>query len=321
MLSNISKFAGRGANNEYPYLDYEYKSTAERNLVSYRVYIFTNSLHFEVTDSGEVEYLFVGGGGSGGCGTSTSAGGGGGGGGVITGRYSIPRGNFRIDIGAGGIAGNDTGDLRISTSGGDTTAFGLTAFGGGSGGTTVASGNTGTAYQGPLGGGGIRAIELLQSPSAGQTRNIATGGGGSSAFVAGALGTNGQGFSGGDGDATNRSGGGGGGAGGVGGNGSATKAGDGGIGFLSRITNELVYYGGGGAGGSTGSGGVIPLDGVGGLGGGANGRPAAFINVIGGTLTGFSGAANTGGGGAGGSGNNIGGNGGSGIIILRVRLN
>ena len=232
-----------------------------------------------------VDYLLVGGGGGGGA----HVGGGGGGGGVLIGSTTLGGGTSAISVAVGGTGSTNT-DMATRTAatvGANTTAFGLTAFGGGAGGnwTTVA------ATSGASGGG--------------QGTNAAA--------IAGT-----QGFAGGMGDGHgNRGyqGGGGGGAGGVGGN-AATDAGNGGIGLLSAITGSDTYYGGGGGGGVHG---IPPLAGPGAAGlGGQGGGGAGAVYLVGVRAPG--GLANTGGGG-GGSGrpNNeisMGGNGGTGVVIV-----
>ena len=68
-----------------------------------------------------VDYLLVGGGGGG----RYAGGGGGGAGGMLASTTSLPVVGYTITIGAGGAS---------NANGGNTAAFGLTAFGGGTGG-------------------------------------------------------------------------------------------------------------------------------------------------------------------------------------------
>jgi hypothetical protein len=162
--------------------------------------------------------------------------------------------------------------------------FGLTAVGGGKGGSGLQAGSSGGS-----GGGGGRS---------------SSGSGGLG--QAGGAGTSGQGNSGGYGFLhVNGAGGGGGGAGAAGTNATNTDqfAGNGGIGIASSITGTSVYYGGGGGGGA---GNVGASNGTGGNGGGGNG----------GGSVGGAGTANRGGGGGGGQFGGTGGAGGSGVIIL-----
>lgn len=231
-----------------------------------------------------VEYLIVGGGGGGGA----WVGGGGGGGGALTGTSDLTDASYAINVGVGGVGMiyNSIAVQRGSTSGGNSSAFGLTALGGGRGGNF-------SGFDATSGGSG----------------------GGQGGNQSAAAGTNGQGFAGGRGDGVGTWGfvaGGGGGAGGAGGSATSARAGAGGIGLASTIEGALNYYGGGGGGGVHSSGGAAA--GFGGLGGGANGA----VNTA---TPAPNGVANTGGGGGGtGRVNNLdsqGGNGGSGIVIAR----
>ena len=214
----------------------------------YRVHTFTAGGTLSVAHARSVEYLLVGGGGGGG----TRHGGGGGGGGVLTGTTSLTVGDAEIVVGTGGTgmsqatlsgAGSDGAD------GGDTTAFGLTADGGGRGGGT---------RHGPSDGG--------------------SGGGSDDSGTSAGAATSGQGSAGGDGVSGSSeggyAGGGGGGAGGAGGDASGGgdddgDAGDGGAGTASTITGTSIVYAGGGGGAlshlATGT------AGVGGDGGGGEG--------------------------------------------------
>ena len=253
---------------------------------TYRVHVFTNTGNstFTVTQGGSVEYLIVAGGGGGGY----NHGGGGGAGGLLTGFTTVTSHSYTITVGAGG---NVTG---LSEDNGDSSsAFGLTAIGGGAG-----SNWSGNGFAGGSGGGG----------SAGRP---------------GGAGTPGQGNNGGSGGATSNPypAGGGGGAGSIGGDGAGIRGGDGGQGIASSITGINTFYAGGGGGGhrATQNSGVGE-PGQGGIGGGGDGGD---INVLGGK--GINGTPNTGGGGGGaedntGTGNEPGGNGGSGIVIVRYPL-
>lgn len=211
----------------------------------FRVHTFTSSGSFDVTGEAPVtvEALLVAGGGGGGG----DLGGGGGGGGVLSITASVTDGSYAIVVGAGGTAG---------TVGGNSTAFGSTAHGGGGG------GDNGTA--GDAGG---------------------SGGGGGADSNTGGSGTSGEGYRGGTGGLEDESGGGGGGAGAVGGNGGYPgSGGNGGAGRASSISGTLTYYGGGGG----GDGYADP--GGGGLGGGGDAGSAGTANTGGG-----GGASSTGG--------------------------
>ena len=257
-----------------------------------------------------LEYLMVAGGGQGG-GNGFAGGGGGGAGGVLTGPRSIGPGSFPFTIGAGGSGGNQA---QPGVDGGDTTAFGLTAYGGGGGGysdtTTVSiggAGGGGGAYSGGAGGTGLNPSTpspIISSDFPGESHPYG----------------NTQGYPGGNGTGRGSSGphpqpgGGGGGAGAAGG---GVDNGVGGVGVVafSGDTGVPTDYGTPGpsagrwfAGG--GGGGIYPNPGgnpkAGGAGGGGGGAVA-------------NGTAHTGGGGRGGSYPSGGesGTGGSGIVIVK----
>ena len=108
----------------------------------YRVHTFAQSGKFTIPHHGHVEVLLVGGGGGGGRDTDIRYGGGGGAGGVVhKSELFITNGVYDIVIGSGGAVG---------ANGGTTTAFGLTAWGGGHGATGWGS----NAASGASGGGG-----------------------------------------------------------------------------------------------------------------------------------------------------------------------
>ncbi len=235
----------------------------------------------------EVDVLVVGGGGGGGL----VRGGGGGGGGVIYEESVIitPSEQYSIVVGAGG-----TGGVRSSshsTSGGDSSAFGFIAIGGGRGARW--NSGTGAAEVGGSGGGG-----------AGHTAH------------SGANGTINQGNDGGDGLATNAAGGGG----GASENGNDGIDSDGGAGGDGLYFGDLFgnqygdngYFGGGGGGHSDS--GSRSNGGIGGGGAGAVGSSGETANGIDGML-------NTGGGGGGGGydSSSTAGSGGSGIVLIRYK--
>jgi hypothetical protein len=250
--------------------------------VPYRIHLFTNTGNstFTVTKSGEVEYLIVAGGGGAGADNA----GGGGGGGVLTGSTLLSATSYSIVVGAGGNP-SGTSNTNQQTNGINSSAFGLTAIGGG---------------QGANGQGGSR------NPFVGGSG----GGGDGEVGRSGAAGTPGQGFAGGNGGGG--SGGGGGGAGGPGENGTSSKGGNGGNGILLYIDGTSRSYGsGGGAGGNNAT-----------LGGTAGSYSGGGIGNGSSSGAGVSAAANTGGG-AGASCNtgNTSGAGGSGIVVIRYRRN
>lgn len=274
-----------------------------------------------VGDSVTVEYLLVGGGGGGGM----DMGGGGGGGGVVSGSMVLGSGTYPITVGAGGAGAPAAGtngqpgahQYTISaTAGGNTTALGLTAFGGGYG---------GSSYYG-------------YTPNYGVGGNGASGGG-ASGYSAGATVSGGsatQGFRGGNSGGGSYYSGGGGGAGGAGTDGPNIA--NGGPGVLSTIVGRPFYWGGGGAGA-----GYSTFGGAGGKGGGGAGAPNEFTNNYGRggrdgiewgrdtlngctvcwtNLPGGNGGSGTGGGGGGGAhynSNNKGGDGGSGYVVIRYK--
>ncbi len=228
----------------------------------------TTNLVFDT--SGTVDYLLVAGGGSGG---QNALGGGGGAGGLLTATgLSVSSGTYPIVVGGGG-----TGGSGVYNNGEDTTAFSLTAVGGGYGGSGPGTSN---ANNGGSGGG---------------NHGYSTSGAGT--------GTSGQGNDGGVKVGGGYGAGGGGGAGAAGGNATSPNGGAGGVGLSNslRTGSGVFYAGGGGGSGWTGTGGA------GGNGGGGNGRTSP-------ASTGADGTANTGGGGGGGD---QGGSGGSGIAVVR----
>jgi hypothetical protein len=221
-----------------------------------------------------VQHLIVAGGGGGG----SRVGGGGGGGGVLNGYTGVTIGtSYTITIGGGGATGaNSAGSNGFV--GANSSAFSLTAIGGGNG-------------MGLNGGA------------------ITTGGsGGGSAYTSAGYGsgTAGQGYAGGVAWVSSASygGGGGGGAGMVGNHGLAIHGGNGGSGMQSSITGSYEFYAGGGGGG------ITSANGIGGHGGSGGGGKATLGAV------GTAGLANTGGGGGGGADQKIGAAGGSGIVVI-----
>ena len=196
-----------------------------------------------------LDYLLVGGGGSGGW----DVGGGGGAGGLLTGTYTLSgTRQFAIAVGAGGQAITTNSE---QFNGGNTTAFGLIAYGGGGGGNWNNSANS--TRNGAAGGSG-------------------GGGGGWSQIGYGGAGTSGQGYAG--GNATTNSapsyGGGGGGAGGPGSNGTAGDNSQiaGGPGVASSITGTSIVYAAGGKGGGDSTSDSLTVDGTDGLGNGGDGQ-------------------------------------------------
>ena len=238
--------------------------------------IFNGTVWQPITGAYAANYLIVAGGGGGGA---SGGGSGGGAGGLLANVASVQPGtSYSIVIGSGGAT---------NAQGANSSAFSLTAIGGGKGVNNVNAGGSG-------GSGGGAADH---SPGSAQpTQN-------------GGSGTSGQGNSGGNaGNGSDElvSGAGGGGAGGSGGSGNGgnpATGGAGGIGYQSSIAGTNTYYAGGGGGqGSNGQ--TSSPGGSGGSGGGGNGG-------LGNTGGGGSGTSNTGGGGGG-----AGGVGGSGVVIV-----
>lgn len=203
------------------------------------------------------EYLLVGGGGSGGW----DVGGGGGAGGLLTGTYTVgATRSFPISIGVGGAAISN--NLQ-KNNGGDTSAFGLIAYGGGAGGNWYNPASYGTGSE----------ANAIRNGNAGGSGG---GGGGWSQIGYGGAGTNGQGYAG--GNATTNSapsyGGGGGGAGGAGSNGTSGDGSQiaGGPGVASSITGTSIIYAAGGKGGGDGTSDSLTVNGTDGLGNGGDGQ-------------------------------------------------
>tara|TARA_R110002126_G_scaffold175451_1_gene324114 strand:- start:330 stop:5141 length:4812 start_codon:yes stop_codon:yes gene_type:complete len=239
----------------------------------------TNGFYLPFTPQSSISasYLVVAGGGSGqGSGFQYVYGGGGGAGGLLTGTTTLSSASsYVITVGAG-IAGN-SGTNAPGNPGNNTTAFGLTAVGGGGLGTSGGNGGSGA-------GGGSYLTATPGSGTVGQGNN----GGAGTSYGAVA------------------SGGGGGGAGSAGTAASSGTAGAGGAGVASSISGSSVTYAGGGGGGGSSSGGA------GGSGGGGAGAAADGNGTNGATNRGSGGGAaatNSGG-------NQTGGAGGSGIVIV-----
>jgi len=274
----------------------------------YKRHVFTTSGQFEVTaGQSTVDVVIVAGGGGGG----SHIGGGAGGGGFIAQQVSVVSGTYSIVVGAGGAGGTTNGQGNAhGVNGVNTTAFSLTAIGGGAGGDGYANGLSGGSGGGSGHGNGV-------------------GYGGS--------GTSGQGNAGGGGFQSGPHGAGaGGGAGGVG---ETATSGDpvahGGVGRLDTILGSNYYWaGGGGGGGYQAAGGNGGIGGGGGGStqdqdgngdqGGSGGGSALNSGANGGRgsgVAGGAGGANTGGGGGGGAHvTGYGGQGGSGIVIIRYAI-
>ena len=266
--------------------------------VPYRIHYFTETGTdtLTVTNPGEVEYLIVAGGGAGGL----VRGGGGGAGGILTGSTLVSPQNYTITVGNGADGGKRNTGTSSQDNAGDSSAFGLTALGGGVGGRKDEGSEP--PSDGGSGGGEGGAGGAGQGVGIGLQPGSSSGGFGNNGGTGVSVGST-------------YSGGGGGGAGSNGRDGVNRRGGDGGTGIASLITGNTNFYAGGGGGHSdTGN-----PPGKGGLGGGGTsgiGNDAVLGNAQDGT-------PNTGGGGGGGGYNsgNKGGNGGSGIVIVRYPRN
>jgi hypothetical protein len=271
----------------------------------YTVHTFTTvgTTTFNAAGLGSVEYLIVAGGGGGGGSTA----GGGGAGGLLSGSMSVNGQAYSIVVGnfGNGSRIGDEGPAN-NTNGGNSTALGLTAIGGGYG------------YSG----------HNINTPRAASSGGSGGGGGGYSGNASpqssnGGSNTPGQGFPGGNGiNNGNWGGGGGGGAGSAGGDQVQTYSSQshdrrGGSGLSSSISGSSAFYAGGGGGGCEPTaynsyfGRFFTPGGsdIGGRGGeGSSFQPTAGLNGTG---------SGGGGGGTWQLPNQGGGRGGSGIVIIR----
>lgn len=269
------------------------------DFASYRVHAFTSSGTFEVTaGQGSVDVLIVGGGGAGG---ENNGGGGGAGGLIYRPGVVVTPGQYTVTVGAGntnsqrnlGSAGTPGGRSYTTTyAGGSSSAFGLTALGGGNGG--------GDDYDGAQGGSG----------GGGADNPTRYGGTGLQPSRSGDSGTYGYGNRGGNTNNVNNSGGcGGGGANAAGADGSASAGGAGKdmSGEFGTTYGQSGYFAGGGGGGTHP--GFTSGTRAGGIGGGGVGSSSPGA-----------GQANTGGGGGGKTDGGKGANGGSGIVLIRYEV-
>ena len=287
----------------------------------YVVAVVRSNSTVHVEGTGTLDVLLVGGGGGG----AVFYGGGGGGGQVLyrTG-LDVEARDYEIVVGAGGAAGTKAANPGAENgfNGGDTTAFGLTAVGGGGGGCRM-TGNAGASGGGAGAWGGANGYGAREG-------GFKAGDPGS---ITGAVSTIVGGFSGGacrnSGDTWVCYGGGGGGGGGAGqdayysGSGTAAssgKAGDGGVGVSCGITGSAKYYGGGGGGGAN-RGSSPAAGGQGGGGQGGRGYEDKYDGSYPGK--GYPGEDFTGGGGGGGGGHQgswcSAGRGGCGVVVLRYK--
>ena len=101
----------------------------ETTVGAWTVHTFTSSGNFVADGSANIDVMIVAGGGSGG---GRHGGGGGGGGVVVKTTHSVTTGTYPIVIGVGGASPSPVSDG--GNDGADSTAFGMTAKGGGGGG-------------------------------------------------------------------------------------------------------------------------------------------------------------------------------------------
>ena len=243
----------------------------------------------------QVNYLIVAGGGGGG---SDDAGGGGAGG-LLTGTTTLNQFSYSITVGAGGSPGTQAGTGASNGSqGGNSTAFGLTAIGGGYGATQGNNGGSG----GSGGGGGHSNSSSPTSGGNGTSQQGGKGGGGRFYTYP---------WPGGGGGGASQNG--------VDGLNGTTGDGGDGVNFSTWLGTTSLgdngWFAGGGGGGYKPAN-VIPLGGNGGGGNGGNDESNA------GSQRPTPGAQNTGGGGGGsgqarGDSTYQGKSGGSGIVIIR----
>jgi hypothetical protein len=307
LTTGVAITATGGTTNEYV-----------ENNKRYKTHRFNSNGTFQITQLSNVallnniDYFIVAGGGAGG----SHVGGGGGAGGLLTGTIVGQQTSYGITVGGGGTA---TGSNTQGNNGANSTAFSLTAFGGGGGGTYGGSGNPAGITGGSGGGAGGP-----EGPSG----------------ASGGSGTTGQGFRGGNTavrNSSNTSGGGGGGASQQGGdrpNQNTTVRIDGGNGLENNWLGTNYWFAGGG-----GSGTYINIPGgFGGRGGGGGGGATSATGGSGNNESvnnagngqnassqarGGNGATNSGGGGGGGGGGSsatLTATGGSGIVLVRYEI-
>ena len=283
----------------------------ESTFGNYTLFTFTSNGTFTVTGSGNIDVLVVGGGGQGGLPSASVSnyGGGGGAGGLVwyTG-YKVEAGDYSIVVGNGGAETSSGSGNRQGNDGADSTAFGLTAKGGGGGG-----GQGGQPNGRPGGSGGGAGYTGGASGGASATQSLYP-----NTLSTGTIVHN-LGNAGGNANASPNGGGGGGGAGGAGFNGTGTGYPvHGGAGFnmsshLGTAVGDNGWFSGGGAGSQQAGGNAVPYGngGQGLYGGGGRGDTYNSNNIT-------AGSANTGGGGGAGTSAGAGKGGGSGVVIIRI---
>ena len=272
--------------------------------VTYRAHTFTSSGTFTPGSTGTVDVMMVAGGGGGGAWVGSGAGAGGM---IVRPGLAVLGQAYTITVGAGGAGEYNNGGyagMPHARTGNDTTAFSLTAKGGGAGVSYSYE------YAGGVGGSGSGGSNNSTNyPSNAGNQTSQSGDSGTYGF-----GNDGGTAPSGTGDPYPCAGGGG--AGGAGGNSTSSVCGNGGVGKVNDYrTGSNIYYAGGGGGGHHEG---TPTYSSGGNGGGGAGNSGGSrINAVAGT-------ANTGGGGGGGGGQggavSSGGAGGSGIVVVRYAI-
>ena len=239
----------------------------------YTVHTFTSSGTFTVSAAGsnpDVEYLIVAGGGGGGTSNSGAASGGGAGG-MKTGSTTVTATSYTITVGAGGNGAVFGTPITNATKGGNSSAFSVTAEGGGRG----TQGLIDTGKSGGSGSGGVREQNTAGS-SAGGSGNVGEGNDGGTATTVASAGAR-------------AAAGGGGGAGGAAPTAAATSSADaasaGGIGLESSLSGSAVTYATGGAGRVASGGGTSGAantgnGGEGAIGGGNGGNGGSGIVIV-----------------------------------------
>ena len=238
----------------------------------YTVHTFTSGGTFTVTNAGsnpEVEYLMVAGGGGGGTSNSGAASGGGAGG-MQVGTATVTATSYTITVGAGGNGAVFGTPITNAQKGGNSSAFGVTAEGGGRG-----TQGTDTGKSGGSGSGAARESNLAGT-TAGGAGNPGEGNDGGDASTVASISIR---------DAAAGGGGAGGAAPSVAATSSANAAGAGGLGLESTISGSAVTYATGGAGRVASGGGASGAantgdGGEGAIGGGNGGNGGSGIVII-----------------------------------------
>ena len=284
---------------------------------SYKVHSFTNTgnTNFVVSGSGNVDTLIVAGGGGGGGGYQSPGGGGGGAGGVrqLT-NVAVTAQTYVITVGAGGNGtvsdhGSGSGSYVAGTQGGNSSALGNSATGGGIGQSYDEDIAVATYNGGSSGGGGYSDRRAAQTGNAGGYSPVEGYAGGAGLTCGGQAGSGGGGAGGAGSSATPNTG--------------ECNGGNGGVGIQNNWrTGSNQWYGGGGGGGNGYN--SDGQNGIGGNGGGGSGGTGGNNGDA--DADGQPGTANTGGGGGGAQTDQTntvsdGGNGGSGIVVIRYLTN